>query len=148
MQELFLAFPALMSRFEDNDHVLSAFVFAAWRKTAGGQLRQRTEPVEFRQKRLTLAVENEIWQRHLRDLTGDMLFRLNAILGQGVVTFIELRVDEGAVLNAADRKPLRETKDEIRTTVPPSLKKAALQIADKNLREAFLTAAGAYLARQ
>ncbi len=148
MQQLFQSFPGVLSQLEGNDMAVSAIIFAAWRKTAGENLRQRTEPVGFGQKRLTLAVENAIWKRHLEDLSGDMLYRLNAALGQGVVNFIEFRVDENAVLTAANRKPLRVEAEDTSSAVSPELRSAALRITDPKLRERFLSAAGAYLSRQ
>lgn len=148
MQELFQAFPDLLDRFKGNDMVLAAFVLAAWRKSAGELLRQRTEPLAFEHKRLTLAVENAIWKRHLEDLSGDMLYRLNAALGQGVVSYIEFRVDENAVVTAADRTRTGTTNDNTPTIPSPALKNAALRISDPQLRERFLEAAGIYLTRR
>lgn len=92
MQELFGVFSDLVARFKDNEQAMSAFVFAAWRRTAGKPLSDRTEPLEFREKRLAIAVEDESWKRNLEHLSGDILYRLNASLGQGVVTFLEFRV--------------------------------------------------------
>lgn len=148
MQELFRAFPELLNQFKDNDRVLAAFVFAAWRRTAGEPLRIRTEPLEYRQKRLTLAVENATWKRHLEDLSGDILYRLNAALGQGVVTFIEFRLDKAAVDGATGRRPTPLKRADTENAVSPSLMNAANNILDEGLRERFLDAAGAYLSRQ
>jgi hypothetical protein len=148
MQELFRAIPELIGRFKDNDQVLSAFVFTAWRRTAGEMLRERTEPLEYSQKRLTLAVENTTWKRHLEDLSGDMLYRLNAALGQGVVTFIEFRVDQAAVRKIVEEKDSPRTGPDPTQAVSPSLRRAAEAIRDERLREQFIDAAGAYLSRQ
>ncbi len=148
MQELFQTFRGILDGFDGPDEVRAAFVFAAWRKIAGEQLRQRTEPLAFRQKRLTLAVENAIWKRHLEDLSGDMLYRLNAALGQGVVNFIEFCVHEKAVLTAPDRKTAEAADKTVTTKLSPALKDAALRIGDPELRKHFLEAAGAYLSRK
>lgn len=148
MQELFQTFRGVLDGFDGPDEIRAAFVFAAWRKIAGEQLRQRTEPLGFRQKRLTLAVENAIWKRHLEDLSGDMLYRLNAALGQGVVNFIEFCVHEKAVLAAPDRKTVKAPDEAVAAKLSPALKNAALRIGDPELRKTFLDAAGAYLARK
>lgn len=148
MQELFQTFRGVLDGFDGPDEVRAAFVFAAWRKISGEQLRQRTEPLAFRQKRLTLAVENAIWKRHLEDLSGDMLYRLNAALGQGVVNFIEFHVNEKAVLAAPDRKTAKAADETVTPRLSPALKDAALQIGDPELRKHFLEAAGAYLSRK
>jgi len=147
MEALFQAVPGILKGLGDNEQATAAFVFAAWRKVAGEQLRQRTEPLGFRQKRLTLAVENAIWKRHLQDLSGDMVYRLSLLLGNGVVNFIELCVDERAVLTAADRKPPAIARTTTIAELPESLKHAADSIRDEGLRESFLSAAGIYLSR-
>lgn len=148
MQELFKTFRGILDGFDGPDEVRAAFVFAAWRKIAGEQLRQRTEPLAFRQKRLTLAVENAIWKRHLEDLSGDMVYRLNEALGQGIVNFIEFHINEKAVLAAPDRKTMKTADEAVATRLSPALKDAALRIGDPELRKNFLEAAGAYLSRK
>jgi hypothetical protein len=148
MQELFQALPDILERLGSDEAAFSAFVFAAWRRVAGEQLRQRTEPVDFAQKRLTLAVENEMWRRHLQDLSGGMLYSLNSLLGQGTVKFIDFRIDPAAV-DAASQTGSRMAKHAVGTQeLTPELRKAANAIADDGLRESFLGAAAAYLARQ
>ena len=148
MKDIFQAIPNIVERLGNDEAVLSAFVFAAWRRVAGEQLRQRTEPLNFSQKRLTLAVENETWRRHLQDLSGDMLYNLNAQLGQGTVKFIEFRIDPNA-MNASTKSgiPIEESAA-YKTAITPDLRKAASAIADDGLREKFLSAAAAYISRQ
>lgn len=147
MQELFQAIPNVVEQIGKDEAVRSAFVLAAWRRVAGEQLRQRTEPIEFAQKRLTLAVENETWRRHLQDLSGDMLYSLNKILGHGTVNFIEFRIDP-ASMNSARGKGGTDDSSASRAALTPELRKAAEAIADEGLRENFLGAAAAYIARQ
>jgi hypothetical protein len=145
MQELFRLFPEFIDRLKDNEQAVAAFVFASWRMIAGEALRERTAPLAFTQKRLTLAVENETWKRHLEGLSGDMLFRLNAVLGQGVVSFIEFRADEAAVSKSEQTEQGRAKTAAVAKPVPRSIKKAAGAIADESLRGQFLGAASAYL---
>src|SRR5437868_10006102 len=97
MNELFRALPALLKEFDDNETVREAVAFAAWRKIAGESLRQHAVPFRLEQKRLTIAVKSETWRKHLEHLSGQMIFKINSVLGQAVVTFIEFRVDEKAV---------------------------------------------------
>ncbi len=147
MQELFKEFPELLARFKDNDEILRAFVFTVWKRTAGQLLNARTKPAEFQNKRLTIAVENVTWKQHLEDLSGEMLYKLNAGLGQGVVTFIEFRVDSSSRNSASENNiaVTREAKTEI--NAPRALVEAAARIANDGLRDQFLRAAGAYLDR-
>ena len=99
MNELFRALPALLKEFDENETVREAVTFAAWRKIAGESLSQHAVPFRLEQKRLTVAVKSETWRKHLEHLTGQMIFKINSVLGQAVVTFIEFRVDEAAVRN-------------------------------------------------
>ncbi len=96
MEELFGAFLNLLGPLRDDERILSAVVFAAWRKAAGKQLSERAKPLQFRHKRLTIAVENESWRSNLEELSSDILYRLSTVLGHGIVTFLEFRVDMSA----------------------------------------------------
>ena len=58
------------------------------------------------QKRLTVAVKSETWRKHLENLSGQMIFKINSVLGQAVVTYIEFHIDEKAV----ERENLRDRK--------------------------------------
>ena len=84
----------LLKEFEDKEEVREAVVFAAWRKIAGESLSEHTVPFRLFNKHLIVAVADKMWKRHLETLSGQMIFKLNSVLGQAVVTFIEFRVDE------------------------------------------------------
>lgn len=151
MNELFRALPALLKEMGDNETVREAVVFAAWRRTAGDGLREKAVPFRLYQKHLIVAVENPMWKRHLESLSGQMIFKLNSMLGQALVTFIEFRVDDEAV--AEERAKRRKTvmsDEELREialeNVTPQLRRRADAIKDENLRYQFLLAAGSALA--
>lgn len=93
MEALLDALPAVLKNLDPNDKAFEALVFAAWKRTAGDALRKRAVPVEFSDKRLVVAVEDETWRRNLEILTPQMVFKLNALLGDGTVRFVEFRVD-------------------------------------------------------
>lgn len=153
MNELFRALPALLKEFEDNEPLRQAVVFAAWRRMAGGGLRARAVPVRLYQKHLIVAVESEMWRRHLESLCGQMIFKINSALGSALVTFIEFRVDEQSVAeekqkahkNLISEDKLREIALE---QVTPKLRASADAIKDDNLRYQFLLAAGGALAQK
>ena len=138
MEQLFSAIPAVLKGIESNAEVDEALVFAAWSRCAGDLLRERTAPVEFFENRLAIAVQDMTWRRHLEDLSPQMLVRINGLLGQGTVKFIEFRIDESAV--SAVRKTSNESNGDGETVVDvaPSLRNAANAIADENLRNQFL----------
>ncbi len=93
MQDLFRALPKLLKEFEDTEEVREAVVFAAWRRIAGESLSEHTVPFRLFNKHLIIAVADKMWKRHLESLSGQMIFKINSILGQPIVTFIEFRIE-------------------------------------------------------
>jgi len=153
MEELFRALPALLKEFEDNQDVREAVIFAAWRKIAGDALRDRAVPHRLFKKHLVIAVMSDTWKKHLEHLSGQMIFKLNSVLGSAVVTYIEFRVDEKVVLEdrAKHRKSIvsdENIKENAMNEVTPKLRHSADAIKDDNLRYQFLLAAGSCLVRK
>jgi len=146
MEQLFGAIPAVLNILEPNVDIDKAIVFAAWARCAGELLRERTVPLEFVEKNLVIAVQDKTWQRHLEELSPEMLFKINGSLGQGTVKFIEFSVDVKAVKRANERKVIAAEADI--SDLAPSLTAAANAISDESLRKQFLTAAASYLAKQ
>lgn len=153
MQDLFRALPKLLKEFEDTEEIREAVVFAAWRKVAGESLSGHTVPIRLFNKHLIIGVADKMWKRHLETLSGQMIFKLNSMLGQAIVTFIEFRVDEETL--AAERAKHQKnqmTDEEQRESaleeVTPKLRHSADAIKDDNLRYQFLLAAGSCLARK
>lgn len=152
MEEIFRAFSGLLREFEDNQTVREAIVFAAWKKIAGDALRQHTAPLELKQKRLFVAVRSDTWRKHLESLAGQMIFKLNSLLGAAMVTMIEFRVDEQRVESTSESKRTAEDEIEFRKLalgeLTPKMRSSAEAIKDEALRETFLLAAGGCLARK
>ena len=153
MNELFRALPALLKEFEDNQEVREAVTFAAWRKIAGETLRDRAVPHRLFKKHLVVAVMSDTWKKHLEHLSGQMIFKLNSLLGSAVVTYIEFRVDEQSVLNdrAKHKNPIISNEnigEKGLGEVTPKLRHSADAIKDDHLRYQFLKAAGSCLARK
>ncbi|HYU98878.1 MAG TPA: hypothetical protein VE977_08640, partial [Pyrinomonadaceae bacterium] len=74
-------------------------------------------------------------------MRGQLLFRLNSVLGQALVKSIELRVDPKRI-ELARAKPSGTTTDQgSNYEVPAELLSAAATIEDVDLRRAFLGAA-------
>lgn len=152
MEDLFRALPKLLKEI-DSEEVREAVVFAAWRKIAGASLQSHAVAFRLYNKHLMVAVASEMWKRHLELLSGQMIFKINSVLGQAVVTFIEFRVDEATVLEERGK-----TEDSVMTDaelrevaleeVTPKMRRAADAIKDDNLRYQFLIAAGGALAHK
>jgi len=153
MEDLIRALPALLKEFDENETVREAVVFAVWRRIAGESLRGHAVPYRLFQKHLIVAVTSATWKKHLESLSGQMIFKLNSVLKQAAVTFIEFRVDEPTVLQER-AKHLKSTISDAEyeeialEEVTPKLRHSADAIKDDNLRYQFLLAAGSCLARK
>lgn len=153
MNELFRALPALLKQFDENENVREAVTFAAWRRIAGESLSPHAIPLRLTQKHLTIAVSSEMWKKHLQSLSGQMIFKINSVLGQAIVTFIEFRVDEKTIeKERAKTKKTMLSDEELQeialNEVTPKMRRSADAIKDDNLRYQFLLAAGSCLARK
>jgi hypothetical protein len=151
--DLFRTLPGLLDEVDGSEVAREAIVFAAWRRIAGDALAEHTVPLRLVNGKLSVAVSSITWQRQLKDLCGQMLFKLNAALGAPVVKFVELQIDEPAVLrermkmvdsSAAEYALRREAEKE----VSPELIAAADRFEDPELRKQFLLAAGNCLVRK
>ncbi|MBX7055149.1 MAG: DUF721 domain-containing protein [Pyrinomonadaceae bacterium] len=146
MEQLFGALPKILGRSDLDPVAHSAMVFAAWHRICGQLIKERTAVIDFTDLRLKVAVQDRTWQRHLEDMSPPMLAKLNTVLGDGSVRFIEFVIDGSAVdaakgeLTAEAHQPMAE--------LDPQLRKAAEAIGDELLRESFLRTAAVYLDRQ
>ena len=153
MNELFRALPALLKQFDDSEEMRQAVTFAAWRRIAGESLSPHTVPLRLHLKHLTIAVSSEMWKKHLQNLSGQMIFKINSVLGQAIVTFIEFRVEEKIIEKERAKYNLptlsdEELKEIALEQITPKMRRAADAIKDDNLRYQFLLAAGSCLARK
>jgi hypothetical protein len=140
MDNLIRTLPSILAASRDSEEVAEAACVAAWKHAVGEALSKHAVPVGFQNKILVVAVEDIIWQRQLRQMCGQLLSRLNSVLGQPIVKSIELRIDAARV--ASFCTPLPSQGPEQRDyDVPAELLSAAAGIADVELRRAFLGAA-------
>ena len=144
MEQLINSLPALLQAAGDTEEIRETAAVVAWNHVAGEALRQQTAPIGLRQHRLLVAVTDAIWKRQLESMGAQLLFRLNSLLGRGVVTFIEFQVDAPVVQSTNDS---RQTAQNVRPTperemaIPFELVSAAAAIHDSKLRRAFIGAA-------
>lgn len=67
-------------------------VFDRWSEVVGEGLAARTRPLKIEGQRLVLAVDEPAIATHVRFLQGQLLARLDELLGPGRVTALDLRV--------------------------------------------------------
>ena len=151
MEALIRALPKLLSAAGDNEEVAEAAARIAWRRAAGDPLCQHAVPFRLYHTTLIVAVSDAIWQKQMSALSGQLLSRLNGMLGQKTITFIEFRIDPKTV--EAERAPRQstaggESAESVLRSVPDELMLAASSIQDESLRRRFLLAAGANIRRR
>lgn len=153
MDDLIRSLPKLLRAAGETEEVCEAVAMVAWRKVTGEALRGQAVPFRLYRKTLVVAVPDTTWQKQLEAMSGQLLFRLNSLLGQAVVTFIEFRVDPKTVQKERAAHALKETdreQQEQRALEKASgqLSRAADAIHDEQLRHRFLVAAGSCIDRR
>jgi hypothetical protein len=152
MEDLFQALPKLLRAAGESEEVLEAASFAAWRRVAGEALRGCAVPFRLYRKTLVVSVPDTTWRRQLEQVSPQLVFRLNSILGQAVVTYVEFRVDPKTVRE--ERARLGRTQHERLAAEDAALERAdelgdaAGAIQDEELRRRFLLAAGSCMNRR
>lgn len=153
MEDLIRSLPKLLRAAGEAEEVYEAAAMVAWRRVAGEGLRGQAVPFRLYRKTLVVAVADTTWQKQLEAVSGQLLFRLNSLLGQPVVTFIEFRIDPKTV--KAERDALASQETNRAEQEQRALQKAAGQLGqaadaihDEDLRRRFLVAAGSCIERQ
>jgi hypothetical protein len=146
MESLLKTLPAIMKAAGDSTEVAQAACFVAWKQIAGEALRSNAVPVRLDDRTLVIAVADATWQKQMQSLRGQLLFRLNSLLGQPVVTYLEFCEDPETVAQARRTLTGPEESREL-APVPVELVSAAAEIHDKDLRRAFLGAASSCIRR-
>ncbi len=151
MDDLIRTLPKLLRAAGEAEEVLEAAAMVAWKRVAGEGLRGQAVPFRLYRKTLVVAVPDTTWQKQLEAMSGQLLFGVNSLLGQAIVTFIEFRVDPKTVRAARALRPpeINRAAQEQRAlhTADGAVLAAADSIQDAELRRRFLLAAGSCLDR-
>jgi hypothetical protein len=146
MKQLIKSLPALLRAAGDSEEVTEAAVFAAWKHAAGEGLKEHALPAKIENRTLMVSVADAVWQKQLHLMRGQLLFRLNSLLGQPIVSRIEFVIEP--MLRLTPAPPANSREQSIDNDVPLELWSAANAIQDKELRRSFLKAATASLRRR
>ena len=112
-----------------------------WARAAGAGLRRHAIPFRLDGKTLIVSVADAIWKKQLQQMSVELIFRMNNLLGQSMVDALVFRVDPAAVAEAqATSRPRRPEKVK-GAAIPTELLFAAGSIADEELRARFMRAA-------
>ena len=139
MNQLIKSLPTVLRASGNAAEVAEAAAIAAWKHAAGDGLKEHAVPLRLENRTLTVAVADRIWQRQLNSMRGQMLFRINSILGQPLVSALDFVIDPKLVKPRVEQT---EDQDELLDNeVPLELWSAVSAIHDKELRKSFLKTA-------
>ena len=143
MQKLVNSLPAILAAAGDSAEVREAACLSAWKVVTGHTLSQHALARELKAETLVVLVEDAVWKKQLEQMSAQIRWRVNAMLGHEMVKTIEFGVD--AALFAERRQ---QTEPAVGSPpIPVELLSAAAQIDDVELRRAFLGAASSCLQR-
>ena len=145
MDNLIQTLPAILAAAGASEEVFEAACIAAWKHIVGEGLGNHAVPVQLQNQKLVVVVEDNIWQRQLEQMRGQLLFRLNSLLGQTLVKSIELRIDPKSLAKARGSQEGPNKRPDYK--VPGEVLTAAAGIEDVELRRAFLGAATSCIRR-
>ena len=152
MEHLIRSLPKLLRAAGEAEEVAEAAAMVAWRRVAGEALRGCAVPFRLYRKTLIVAVPDTTWQKQMEALSGQLIFRLNSLLGQAAVTYIEFRLDPKTVQTERVRLNVsvvdRKVQERRALECAAELRGAAASIRDENLRRRFLLAAGSCIDAQ
>ena len=93
MNQLIKSLPLVVRAAGDSHEVVEAAAIAAWKFAAGDGLKGHAVPLKLEDGMLIVSVSDAIWQKQLHSMRGQMLFRVNSLLGQPIVGAIEFIID-------------------------------------------------------
>ena len=141
MEALINCLPAILRSVNDSPEVFEAAAVAAWKHAVGESLRDHALALRLHERILIVAVADNEWKKQLTPMLGELLFRVNRLLGQPLVDYIELQVNSAMAVKKTTRTSASQSE------VPLEIWSAANSIGDAKLRQAFLRTALAQTAR-
>jgi predicted nucleic acid-binding Zn ribbon protein len=148
MDKLIKTLPAILQASGASAEVAEAACVAAWKHAVGEGLISHAVPVQLQHKTLVVVVEDDIWKAQLEQIRGQLLFRLNSVLGQALVKSIELRIDPKTLSKVRQSEATTNRRREyLNDDVPAEILSAAAGIKDVELQRVFLGAATSCIKR-
>jgi len=139
MNQLIKSLPQVLKAAGTSAEVAEAAAIAAWKHVAGDGLKEHAVALKLENRTLTVAVADHIWVKQLMSMRGQLLFRVNTILGQPLVSAFNFVIDPKLAKSRVEQhEPEKELLD---NEVPLELWSAANTIHDKELRKSFLKTA-------
>ena len=146
MNQLIKSLPQVLKAAGSSTEVAEAAAIAAWKHAAGDGLKEHAVALRLENRVLTVAVADPIWQKQLTSMRGQLLYRVNTILGQPLVSALDFAIDPKLAKPRAEQTSQQE--EPLDNEVPLELWSAANAIHDKQLRKSFLKTATLSLKRR
>src|ERR1044071_9555148 len=93
MNQLIKSLPQVLKAAGNSAEVAEAAAIAAWKHAAGDALKDHAVALKLENRTLTIAVADPIWQKQLTAMRGQLLYRVNTIVGQPLVSAFEFKID-------------------------------------------------------
>lgn len=145
MNQLIKSLPQVLRASGNAPEVAEAAAIAAWKFVAGEGLKDHALPIKLDDRTLIISVSDGIWRKQLHSMRGQLLFRINSILGQPIVGALDFVIDPKVAKAREDHQTKQQPLD---NEVPLELWSAANAIQDKELRKSFLKTATLSLKRK
>src|SRR6185436_7164591 len=123
MNQLIKSLPGVLRAAGDSMEVAEAAAIAAWKHAAGNGLKEHAVPLKLENRTLTIAVADAIWQKQLHSMRGQLLFRVNSILGKPLVGALDFVIDPKLAKTPVEQPAAKE--DRLDNEVPLELWSAA-----------------------
>ena len=120
----------------------------AWARAAGEGVRRNAVAVRLQGRILIVSVADALWQKQLESMAGELLFRINSLLGSAGVDGIRFQISPSDVPQAKSITSETSRARQQGDALPSELRFAAGSIADEELRAHFLRAAENLIARR
>ena len=139
MNQLIKSLPQVLRASGNAAEVAEAAAIAAWKHACGDGLKEHAVALKLENRTLTVAVADPIWQKQLTAMRGQLLYRVNTILGQPLVNAFNFVIDRERVKPRVEQP--EHDEELLDNEVPLELWSAANTIHDKELRKNFLKTA-------
>lgn len=142
MDQLIKSLPAILKASGASAEVVEAACIGAWKHAVGEGLSSHAVPLQLQSAVLVVVVEDAMWKKQLEQMCGQLLFRLNSVLGQALVKSLEFRIEPKRLAQVRSTEDGASKKQgQADYQVPVELLSAAAAIENVALRRAFLGAA-------
>lgn len=120
-------------------------VWQFWEEAVGSHIAAKAAPASFRDGTLTVRVTNSPWMQQLSLMKADIISSLNSAIGEQLVTDIFFK--QGSVVRGVDGPAEKAvTKRLLTDSEKKQLQECTAEVADPELREAFISLFSCHLA--